>query len=72
MKNGLVMNWYSFLGHEYSYLNVIVSRLIAKKKWGLETSPGIYPRPQAAITIAFVLYKTQSSSTKRTLVKAFV
>ena len=30
-KNRLVMNWYNFLGQEYSFLNPIVSRLIALK-----------------------------------------
>ena len=28
-KKRVVMNWYSFLGHEYSFFNAIVSRLIA-------------------------------------------
>ena len=28
-KKRVVMNWYSFLGHEYSFFNAIASRLIA-------------------------------------------
>ena len=28
-KKRVVMNWYSFLGHEYSFFNAISSRLIA-------------------------------------------
>ena len=66
------MNWYCFLGHEYSYFNVIVSCLFAlkilkrpKMFWTLptESPPRLYPRPQ---TFPF---KTQSSSTKQTLTK---
>ena len=45
------MNWYCFLGHDYSFFNVIVSCLIAlktyKKFFGSlpsETPPGICPK----------------------------
>ena len=77
-KNRLVMNWYSFLDHQY---NVIRSCLIAlktlKSQKNLvlcppELPPGLCPRPQSAKMISLQSlfpYKTQSSSTKRTVVK---
>ena len=71
-KNKLFLNWYSFLDHEYSFLNAIVSRLIALKHWplALECPPGFCPRPQAAKTMLcnhFFTYKTQSFYKKQAL-----
>ena len=60
-RNRLVMNWYSFLGHEYSFFNAIVSHLftlkILKRHTFLgflppESPPGLCPRPQAVKAIA--------------------
>ena len=56
----MVMNWYSFLRHEYSFFNATVSRLITLKtlksqkkirSWPPESPPGLCPRPQAAKAI---------------------
>ena len=57
----MFMNWYSFLGQEYSFFNVIVSCLIALKilkRQNIlppEIPLRLYPRSQAAITIALQL-----------------
>ena len=57
-NNRLVMNWYSFLGHEYSYFNGFVSHLIALKTLESqnifeallpEASPGLCLRPHLGL-----------------------
>ena len=65
------MNWYSFLGHEYSFFNACLcpfKRLkdIEKaKQFGplpSESPPGLCPRSQAAKTIALqTLFPLQKS-----------
>ena len=81
-KNSLVMNWYSFLGHEYSFFNAIGGPLIALKTskslksflpCPLKVHQGSAPDPKLQLRLIrnhFFPYKTQSSSTKRALVKA--
>ena len=76
-KNRLVMTSYSFLGHEYCFFNAIVSGLIAlntlkSQKKGLcplKPHQGSTLDPNYDSDYHFFPYKTQSSSTKQTLVK---
>ena len=72
-KNKLLMIWYSFLGHEYSFFNIITCYLIALKtlkplKPHQEFLPETKLQLQSLCNHLFT-YKTQSSSPKRTLVK---
>ena len=74
------MNWYSFLGHEYSFFNATV-RLNALKTLKSQNNLGLCPQkahqgsaPEPKLQKQssckhFFPYKTQSSSKKRTLVK---
>ena len=79
-KNKLVINWYSFLGQEYSCFNVIVSRLVTlmilkaknKKICPLTPQKGSTPDPKAQLRLlcnCSFPCKTQSSTPERTLVK---
>ena len=43
-KNRLCMNWYIFLGHEYSIFNAIVNHLIALKTLKTNNLWGFTPR----------------------------
>ena len=66
------MNWYSFLGHEYSFFSAIISCLITLKIFyqkflellSPESPPGLCPRLQVAKIIAlqslFFPYKSRS------------
>ena len=81
-KNSLVMNWYIFLGHEYSFSNAIGRCLIALRMsksqnifgpFSLKAHQSSAPDPKLqlrSIQNHFFPYKTQSSSTKQILVKA--
>ena len=76
----VVMNWCSFLGPEYSFFHATV-RLNALKTLKNQNSLGLWPQKTRQGSPAgpklqkqllckhFFPYKTQSSSTKRTLVK---
>ena len=76
-RNRFVINWYSFLGHEYSIFNAIVSRLITlkilKRQNYLdlltpESPPRLCPQipscKNSHFAITFFSYKTQSTSKK--------
>ena len=76
----VVMNWCSFLGPEYSFFNVTV-RLNALKTFKKQNNVGLWPQKahqgspggpklqKHLLCKHFFPYKTQSSSTKRALVK---
>ena len=70
-------NWYNFLGHENSFLNAIVSRLITLQTLENQNICDLFISAlhltlscqKALPCYHFLLYKTQPSSKKRTLVK---
>ena len=76
-RNRFVISWYSFLGHEYSIFNAIVSRLITLKilkrqnyldLLTSESPPRLCPQipscKNSHFAIIFFPYKTQSTSKK--------